>query len=322
MKDYDISVIIPMYNAEKYIGQCIESVLNQSKDNIEIVVVNDGSTDSSLAIAKAYAENYDDILIIDKPNQGVISARIDGINASHGKYIGWVDADDFLEPSTFEKLYALIIDNNVECSYCNLRFYPQKVANKAVWFKKYEGKIDWNFIERNSQCTHFLTYKELLDRIHINDTFAEFNEYAWISVMLNAKGIAYTDEPLYIYRVGHNSASGGSYKGKVGQFEEGAEISAKLKKLIKDTPYEQELDEYFDYRYIYALLMLEIVAAINSDKEAYKKAAKELKRIDFRKNKYTKLILDCNHGKLKSFVVRNLATMSYSLAKIITSVVF
>ena len=84
MKEYDISVIIPMYNAEKYIGQCIESVLNQTKDNIEIVVVNDGSTDSSLAISKAYADNHDNVLIIDKPNQGVISARIAGLNAAHG----------------------------------------------------------------------------------------------------------------------------------------------------------------------------------------------------------------------------------------------
>lgn len=322
MTEYDISVIIPMYNAEKYIRQCIESVINQTKDNIEIVVVNDGSTDSSLTILKSYAEKNDNILIIDKPNQGVISARIAGINASHGKYIGWVDADDFLEPSTFEKLYALIIDNNVECSYCNLKFYPQKVAHKVVWFKKYDGKIDWNFIERNSQCTHFLTSKELLDRIQINDTFAEFYEYAWIAVMLNTKGIAYTDEQLYVYRVGHDSASGGSYKGKVAKFEKGAELSSKLKKLIAGMPYEQELDEYFDYRYIYALLMLEIVAAINSDKEAYQKAASELKRVKFRKNKYTKMILDNNHGKLKSFVVRDLVANSYGMAKMITSLVY
>ena len=322
MKEYDISVIIPMYNTEKYIGQCIESVLNQTKDNIEIVVVNDGSTDSSLAISKAYADNHDNVLIIDKPNQGVISARIAGLNAAHGKYIGWVDSDDFVEPNMFEVLYNIILERDLDCAYCNLDFYPKNVRYKSAWFKEYKGTKDWNFIERNSQCWHYLTKRELLNQIGIQELFAEFDEYAWIAVMIHAEKIGYTDKELYHYRVGHQSLSGGSYKGKVGQFEEGAEISSKLKKLIKDTPYEQELDEYFDYRYIYALLMLEIVAAINSDKEAYKKAAKELKRMDFRKNKYTKVILDNNYGKLKSFVVRNLVTMSYGLAKIITSVVF
>ena len=322
MKEYDISVIIPMYNAEKYIGQCIESVLNQTKENIEIVVVNDGSTDSSLAIAKAYAEIYDDILILDKPNQGVISARIAGINAAHGKFIGWVDSDDFVDPNMFEVLYDIIIECDLDCAYCNLNFYPQNVRYKKAWFKEYKGVKDWNFIERNSQCWHYLTKRELLDQIGIQDLFAEFDEYAWIAVMIHASKIGYTDKELYHYRVGHQSLSGGSYKGKVGQFEEGAEMSSKLKKLIKGTPYEQELDEYFDYRYIYALLMLEIVSAINSDKEAYQKAASELKRMKFRKNKYTKLILDNNHGKLKSFVVRNLVANSYVMAKIITAVVY
>lgn len=322
MKEYDISVIIPMYNAEKYIGQCIESVLNQTKDNIEIVVVNDGSTDSSLAISKAYADNHDNVLIIDKPNQGVISSRIAGLNVAHGKYVGWVDSDDFVEPNMFEVLYNIILERGLDCAYCNLDFYPKSVRYKSAWFKEYKGTKDWNFIERNSQCWHYLTKRELLNQIGMQDLFAEFDEYAWIAVMIHAEKIGYTDKKLYHYRVGHQSLSGGNYKGKVNHFEEGAKISAKLKKLIKDTPYEQELDEYFDYRYIYALLMLEIVAAINSDKEAYQNAAKELKRMDFRKNKYTKLILDNNHGKLKSFVVRNLVTMSYSLAKIITSVVF
>lgn len=322
MGEFDVSVIVPVYNAEKYIGQCIESLLNQTKNKIEIIIVNDGSTDSSLSIIKAYKEKYSNIMLIDKPNEGVISARIEGLKVARGDYIGWVDADDFLEPKMVEILFNLIKNNHAECAYCNLRFYPQKVANKAVWFKKYTGKVDWDFIERNSQCTHFLTSKELLNRINIANSFAEFNEYGWISVMLNANGIVYTEEPLYIYRVGHQSASGGSYKGKVEKFIKGADRSSKLKKLLAGTPYEQTLGEYFDYRYIYSLLMLEIVAAINSDKTVYDKAAKELNRMNFKNNKYTKRILDYNHGKLKSFVVRYGITASYFIAKVITVVVF
>ena len=326
MANYDASVIIPMYNTEKYIGQCIESLLNQTRGNIEIVVVNDGSTDSSPAIVKAYAEEHDNINFVDKENGGLASARIAGIKAAHGKYIGWVDSDDFLEPDTYEVMLKLLEDNNADCAYFNLDFYPHKVANKAAWFKEYKGVIDWNFIDRNCQPSHFVVSKELLDRINLTEKMEEFGEYSWISVMLNAEKIVYTDKVYYHYRVGHDSMSGsgknGGYKGKVAKFVNGAEVTSKLKKLLVGTPYEQELSAYFDYRYIYALLMLEIVATINSDKEAYQKAAKELKRMDFRKNKYTKLILDYNHGKLKSFVVRNVVANSYILAKAVTSLAF
>lgn len=327
MTNYDASVIIPMYNTEKYIGQCIESLLNQTRGNIEIVVVNDGSTDDSLKIVKSYADKHDNINIVNKINGGLASARVAGINAARGKYIGWVDSDDFLEPDTYEIMLNLLEDNNADCAYFNLDFYPHKVANKAAWFKEYKGVRDWNFIDRNCQPSHFVVSKDLLDRINLTDKMMEFGEYSWISVMLNAKKIVYTDKICYHYRVGHGSMSGsgkqhGGYKGKVGKFINGAEMSSSLKKILIGTPYEKELDEYFDYRYIYALLMLEIVAAINSDKESYKRAAEELNRMNYRKNKYTKLILDKNHGKLKSFVVRNIITSFYYPAKFVTSLVF
>ena len=326
MQKYEASVIIPMYNTEKFIGQCIESLLNQTRKNIEIVVVNDGSTDSSLSIVKAYAEEHDNINLVNKENGGLASARIAGINAAHGEYIGWVDSDDFLSPETYETMIGLLRDNNADCAYFNVDFYPHKVANKAAWFKEYKGVRDWNFIDRNCQPSHFVVSKALLERINLTDKMKEFGEYSWISVMLNAEKIVYTDKKFYHYRVGHGSMSGsgknGGYKGKVAKFVNGAEVTSKLKKLLVGTPYEQELSEYFDYRYIYALLMLEIVAAINSDKSAYRDASKKLKDMNFRKNKYTKQILDNNHGKLKSFVVRDIVASSYILAKAVTNVVF
>lgn len=324
MANYDASVIIPMYNTEKYIRQCIESLLNQTRCNIEIVVVNDGSTDSSLEIVKVYAEKHDNINLVNKENGGLASARIAGIKAANGKYIGWVDSDDFLEPDTYEVMLKLLEDNDADCAYFNLDFYPHKVANKAAWFKEYKGVRDWKFIDRNCQPSHFVVSKALLERINLTDKMEEFGEYSWISVMLNARKIVYTDKICYHYRVGHDSMSGGGvsggYKGKVAKFANGAEVTSKLKKLLVDTPYEQELSEYFDYRYIYALLMLEIVAAINSDKAAYQKSAEELKKMDFRKNKLTKLILDNNHGKLKSFVIRNVITRTYGVAKAVTAI--
>ena len=322
MAKYDASVVVTMYNTEKYIDQCIESLLNQTKDNIEIIVIDDGSTDRSPAIVAAYAEEHENIKIVTKENGGLASARIAGLKVASGRYVGWVDADDFLEPDTYEVMLGLLEDNDADCAYFNLDFYPKGIANKAIWFKKYSGKRDWNFIERNSQPTHFVVAADLLKSINIISLMEEYAEYSWIAVMLSANKIVCTERVLYHYRVGHESMSGGSYKGKVAKFIKGAEMSSRLKKLLRGTPYEKELDEYFDYRYIYSLLMLEIVASINSDKGAYRKAAEELKRLDFKKNKYTKLILDNNHGKLKSFAVRDIVAKSYVLAKAVTNAVF
>ena len=318
---YDISVIVPVYNAEQYLSECIDSILKQTKQNIEIILVNDGSTDTSGEIIAGYVNAYPNIVLVNQENSGVAAARIAGLQRATGKYIGWVDADDFIKPQMFEKLYQLAIENDADLSYCSLEFYPKKSQFKEIWFKDFTGKRDWNFIERNSQCWHFLASSKLLAEIDVAASFREFDEYAWISPMLNARKIVSTSECLYCYRVGHLSASGGSYKGKTQKFIRGADMSSRLKKLLKGTPYEQELDSYFDYRYIYSLLLLEIVAAINSDKEAYFSANKKLKALNFRKNPYTKLILDHNHGKLKSFVLRYVIPSSFVFATAITNLI-
>lgn len=319
MKNYDISVIIPVYNAEKYLAQCIESVLDQTKDNIEIVVVNDGSTDASPEIIRSYAEKNDNIICVDKENGGLASARIAGIQHASGKYIGWVDADDFIKPNMFEELYGLIEKNGADLVYCNLEFYPKKPPHKAIWFKEYHGEKDWKFIERNSQPWHFCMSLELLESIDICSLLYEFEESAWTAVMLHAKKIAYTCESLYYYRVGHESMSGGSYKGKVKKFFHDADTASRLKKIIAGTPYEQTLDEFFDYAYIYRLLLLAIVSAVNHNKLEYMFAKNKLKELNFRKNKYTKLILDTNHGKLKSFAFRYMIPFSYFTANILAT---
>lgn len=99
-----ISVIVPVYNVEKYLPQCIESVLNQSYTNFEIILVNDGSTDSSYEICISLQYIDSRIQVINKNNEGVGSARNDGLKISKGKYLCFLDSDDFLEWDTFESL--------------------------------------------------------------------------------------------------------------------------------------------------------------------------------------------------------------------------
>lgn len=318
MQQYDISVIVPVFNAEKYLNQCVDSILAQTKDNIEIVLVNDGSTDRSVEIINDYAKKHNNVVAIHQENGGLAAARVAGLNNASGKYIGWVDADDFISPDMYKKLYELLKTNNADYVYCDYKFYPHPVKGKEKWFKQYYGSVDWNYIERNSQAWNTLTSRDLLDEIKIVELYPMFREYSWIAVLLNAKKTMVLDEPLYFYRVGMNSMSGGSYKGKVFKFQYQVKITSELHALIDGTKYEEQLKPYFDYRHIYTLLQLCIVAAINSDSKSYNCARRGLFEKQFRKNPLVKEILDNNHGKKKSFVLRNVIPINYHIARMLT----
>jgi len=110
-----ISFIIPVYNVEKYIGQCIDSVLKQTIKEKEIILVNDGSQDGSFDICKEYQKKYNFIKVIDKKNEGVSVARNKGIKESSGKYICFLDADDFYTDDKFaEEFYSACEENNLD----------------------------------------------------------------------------------------------------------------------------------------------------------------------------------------------------------------
>lgn len=99
-----VSIIIPIYNAERWLDRCISSVINQTYQNIEIILVNDGSTDCSDEICKKYAGEDKRIKYISQQNQGVVSARKNGIELASGQYVGFVDADDYIDADLYQKL--------------------------------------------------------------------------------------------------------------------------------------------------------------------------------------------------------------------------
>ena len=121
-----ISVIVPVYNAEKTIGGCIGSILSQDYRNIEVIVVDDGSTDGSGAIIDSYAESDGRVRAVHTQNRGVSAARNTGISLARGKFFGFVDADDRVEKDMFARLIGLI--ENADISVCGLNRIPE-VAN-------------------------------------------------------------------------------------------------------------------------------------------------------------------------------------------------
>lgn len=113
-----ISIIIPIYNAEPFIAECLDSVLKQTYKNIEVLAVNDGSTDGSDVLLEAYSKRDSRLKVITKPNGGVSSARNSGLNQASGEFVTFIDADDYwTSANVLERLYALAVDNNADFVY-------------------------------------------------------------------------------------------------------------------------------------------------------------------------------------------------------------
>lgn len=114
-----ISIIVPIYNTEEYLAKSISSLRNQTLSDIQIILVNDGSTDESYTICKEIAKNDNRIHLVDKPNGGVSSARNVGLELATGDYIGFVDPDDWIEPNMYENMYNMITKTDADVCMCN-----------------------------------------------------------------------------------------------------------------------------------------------------------------------------------------------------------
>ena len=118
-----VSVIIPVYNVDKYLEECLQSVCSQTLKDIEIICINDGSTDKSGQILKDFAKKDKRIILIEQENRGVSIARNNGLKAARGEYIGFVDSDDCIDPDFYEKLENACL--NIAPSF---RYYSERVA--------------------------------------------------------------------------------------------------------------------------------------------------------------------------------------------------
>ena len=127
-----ISVIIPVYNDEKYIKKCLDSIINQTFKNIEVIIIDDGSTDKTLEMCSEYATSDDRIVVIHKENGGVSSARNLGLEKASGELITFVDGDDYIELNTYEKCIGLFEKESVEAVRFNLlndsNLVPQEIG--------------------------------------------------------------------------------------------------------------------------------------------------------------------------------------------------
>ena len=169
MKKNLISIIVPIYNSEKYIKKCLDSIIAQTYSNLEIILVDDGSTDNSYGICKDYQQKDDRIILLQQKNSGVSMARNYGLKVAKGEYIGFVDSDDYIEPEMYEELVNSIIESNCKIAICN--YYFENSDSKEIKNFQSESKCFSrdSFIENmfNDLCINGflcnkLYYKELL----------------------------------------------------------------------------------------------------------------------------------------------------------------
>lgn len=219
-----ISIIIPVYNVEKFIGYCVDSVINQSYTNIEILLIDDGSTDSSDILCDEYARTDNRIKVIHKTNGGLSDARNVGIGIATGKYISFIDSDDYILPTYIEYLFNLISKSNADISVCQLINVDE--SNNVLSIggdpvdKIVNGNIDCmkEYLSESSIDTVAWRklYKKDLFKSDIRYPVGKYHEDVWTTYKLIAQcnTIAIGSSALYAYRQRTGSIVNSSFSPK------------------------------------------------------------------------------------------------------------
>lgn len=210
---FDISVVVPIYNTERYLADCIDSILGQTKSGLQVILVDDGSTDGSAAIGKAYAKHHPNVTYVYKENSGVAATRNLGASLASGEYLTFVDSDDLLDPHMFERLYALAKHFDAQVATCGMahfndlsdRKYPSPLYDNA--FR--ETKIQAGNLEElplqifNTSCCNKLFQRHFYEQNHLECPEGQVYEDIPFSIesLAKAPSIAATPEKLYLYRV-------------------------------------------------------------------------------------------------------------------------
>ncbi len=208
--EYLLSVVVPVYNVQDYLRQCLDSIINQSYRNLEIIIVNDGSTDSSYEICKEYALKDDRIVLLSQENKGLSAARNVGIKRASGKYIAFVDSDDWLTLDCYETVMKKMLVDDVDIvSYGIFKFYGDKVdVNLKECMLPVKGPINsFNYLSELFSLWP-LVWAKVYKKSFIdcnNIFFAEGLLYEdtpfVIACYIRAAKVSFVDKALHYYRL-------------------------------------------------------------------------------------------------------------------------
>lgn len=296
MHNQMISIIVPVYNVDKYLSKCINSLINQSYDNIEIILINDGSTDKSSIVCNEYLKKDSRIRVIHKENEGVSIARKVGIEASLGDYIMFVDGDDWIDTEMCNHLIRKSLENNydvVMCSYTrefNDKSLPKVIFESDLSFDENECvnlyRRLFGLIEDELQSPENmdalcpvcmkLYSAELLKNSEI--MYEDLNNIGTyedgifnISVFKNVRSAFYINKPLYHYRKTNSESTTQSYKENL--FKQWSYLFILMHDYIHENKLSDKFEEALTNRVALSILWLALNIN-NSDKKALWKIRK------------------------------------------------
>ncbi len=210
-----LSVIVPVYNVEKYLKRCLDSLVCQTLDDIEVICINDGSKDKSLDILLKYEEKYKDIIkVINKENEGVWKARYDGIKKATGEYIGFVDSDDYVNEDFALKLYSNAIRNDSDIAVCGFdridldteKLYSREMCKKSKYNFEIKKKPSY-LLMLNGAPWNKIYKKELFDNMYKMNNIPRVLDDLMFQQLLyvHAKKVTFVNESLIYYMIRKDS---------------------------------------------------------------------------------------------------------------------
>ena len=314
MRMIKVSIVVPVYNVEKYIEKCLESLVNQTLEDIEIIVVNDGSTDNSQNIIDEYVSKYPYLVRgFIKENGGLSDARNYGIPYCTGEYIGFVDSDDYIDINMYEKMYIKAKAENSDIVVCDYyKVYNRKM--KLVKAKKYIDKKDM-FIDTLAAAWNKIYRREMLmnsDVIFPKGLIYEDTEF-FCKLIPYINIASYVSEPFvyYIQRSGSIANTQG---------EKNSQIFRILKNIVDYYKEKELFQEYYsELEYLYIRIMLgssmERICRIKDKKirnELLKKTCQLIYKNfpNWKKNLYLNKVKSKRHLYMKCITKKNIYIFS------------
>lgn len=322
-----ISIIVPVYNTEKFLLSCIESILNQDYKNIEVILVNDGSTDNSSLICKKYARIDKRVSMIEKKNAGVSAARNTGLFVARGDYIGFVDSDDKIMQNMYSNLLERIeFDKSDICVLAKYTIRPFK------WGRIGKRVIDKNeaikrlfLLEFPTSVWAYLYRREIIDQIYLNEDIHFFEDFEFnYRILKRCNKISLCNEYLYEYRINDYSIN---MSCPIEKKLSSLIIYDQIRKDYKDKKIGSNLYKYSILARVHLLLSILSSYAKLPKKEIHSKKEYELKI----KNEARKMICDAFLSSyvpllykiavifsgLSPLVIAKIIQLKYKLRKII-----
>ena len=289
-----ISIIVPVYNVEKYLNRCLNCIVNQSYKNLEIMLIDDGSADGSIEICKKYKSKDDRIVVIHQENSGVSVARNKGLDLCKGEYIAFVDSDDWVENDYIESMFHLAIKHNAGIAMC--RFCEEPSGNSRYLN---DGSVQVYSAERfdfdRKRNFMAVVWCALFERSVLNNLYFDTDIYFGEDTLFvgkaikNSGRIVILNRYLYHYRINDSSLSKGAFDEKKYTVLKALD---ELRLCYKDNKYAYKtlLNDYI----VQILIILSRISGNPYYREHYKKKpVKLLRDVFFEWNSYHSIVKRC-----------------------------